>query len=230
MTGLLLLLVVADDQAAEDAIARFKTSYATPSAVARAAAVSELARTPHEKILGRLAGILASEAREVKAAAARGLGGFADFKKQAINLLISAIPPNQKEPEVQAAIYEALGKLNDPAALPALHRGFEDKDGKVASAAVLAAAGIGSAASVDAILKEFEDVDKINKQASSGGASAGGVSIPGGGGADPLKTRAKEVAKACNKAMQIVSKEKYTTLAEWKIWWSRRRATFGQEK
>ena len=44
----------------------------------------------------------------------------------------------------------------------------------------------------------------------------------------PAKARAKEVVKACNKAMQILSKEKYITLAEWKIWWSRRRATFGQ--
>lgn len=55
-----------------------------------------------------------------------------------------------------------------------------------------------------------------------------GFNIPGGGGADPQKARAKEVVKACNKAMQILSKEKYITLPEWKIWWSRRRATFGQ--
>jgi hypothetical protein len=230
MTGmLLLLLALADEKAADEAIARFKTSYANPSAVARAAAVSELARTQHEKILGRLAGILSSEAKEVKVAAARGLGGFSDFKRQALGLLVAAVPPHEKEPDVQAALYEALGKLDDPAALPALHRGFEDKDGKVAAAAILAAAEIGQAASIDAILKEFEEADKINKQASSGGAGAsvGGYSVPGGG-ADPVKTRAKDVAKACTKAMQTISKEKYLTVAEWKIWWSRRRATFGQ--
>lgn len=228
MTGMLLLLALADEKAADEALARFKTSYATPNAVARAAAVSELARTPHEKILGRLAGILSSEAKEVKAAAARGLGGYGGFKRQALGILLASIGPNDKEPEVEAAIFEALGKLGDPAALPALHRGMEDKDPKAASAAVLAAAAIGQAASVDAILKEFEDVDKINKQGSGGGAGAsvGGYSVPGGG-SDPLRTRAKDVAKACTQAMQLVSKEKYTTLQEWKIWWSRRRATFG---
>ena len=228
MTGLLLLLTLADDQAVEEAIARFKTSYAAPSAVARAAAVSELARTPHEKVLGRLSGVLANESKEVKAAAARGLGGFSEFKKKALGVLISALPPNEKEPEVQAAIFEALGKLNDPAALPALHRGFDAKDGKAASAAILAAAAIGQAASIDAILKEFEEADKVNKQASGGaGASVGGYSVPGGD--DALKTRAKDVDKACTKALQTLSKEKYTTVAEWKIWWSRRRATFGQD-
>jgi HEAT repeat protein len=228
MISLLLLLgAPADDKAAEEALARFKLSYASPSVVARAAAVSELARTPHEKILVRLAGILGSEAKEVKAAAARGLGGFSEFKKQTLGVLMASLAPNEKEPEVEAAIYEALGKLGDPAVLPVLHKGFQDKDGRAASAAVLAAAAIGSAASVDAILKELEDVEKINKQA-SGGGGVGGVSIPGGGGADPVKVRAKEVAKACLKAMQLVSKEKYTTFPEWKIWWSRRRATFGQ--
>lgn len=229
MTTLLLLLAAVDDKAADEALARFKTSYASPTPVARAAAVAELARTQHEKILARLAGILGSEAKEVKAAAARGLGGFSEFKKQALGILGASIAPNEKEPEVQAAIYEALGKLDDAGALPALHKGFEDKDGKVASAAILAAAAIRQSASVDLILKEFEDADKINKQP-AGGGSVPGFSVPGGGGTDPAKARAKEVAKACNKAMQLISKEKYTTLPEWKIWWSRRRAAFGQEK
>lgn len=225
---LLLLAQASNDKDADEALARFKTAYAAPSAPARAAAVFELSRTQHEKILARLAQLLGGEAKEVKAAAARGLGGFGGFKKQALGILAASIAPNEKEPEVQAAIYEAFGKLDDPAALPALHKGFEDKDGKVASAALLAAAAIGQAASVDLILKEFEDVDKISKQP-AGGGGAPGFSIPGGGGADPQKARAKEVVKACNKAMQLLSKEKYITLPEWKIWWSRRRATFGQQ-
>ena len=41
--------------------------------------------------------------------------------------------------------------------------------------------------------------------------------------------RAKEVAKACVKAMQLISGDKYTTYGEWKIWWGKRRATFGQK-
>src|SRR5688572_15771932 len=228
---LLLLATLADDKEADEALARFKTTYASQSALARAGAVSELARTQHEKILVRLAGILGGEAKEVKAAAALGLGNFADYKKQALGILAASIAPNDKEPLVQAAIYEALGKLNDPAALPVIHRGIEDKDGKAAAAAILAAAGFKNAASIDLILKEFEDADKIAKQTGGGGGGVPGVSIPGGGGgADPAKARAKEVVKASNKAMQLISGDKYTTCGEWKIWWSRRRATFGQPK
>jgi hypothetical protein len=227
---LLILAALADDKEAEEALARFKMSYASQSVLARAGAVSELARTQHEKILARLAGILGNEAKEVKAAAALGLGGYADFKRQALGLLTASIAPNDKEPVVQAAIYEALGKLNDPAALPAIHRGMEDKDGKAAAAAILAAAAMKNAASIDLILKEYEDAEKIAK-ASGGGASVPGVSIPGGGGGtDPAKARAKEVVKACTKAMQLISGDKYTTCGEWKIWWSKRRATFGQQK
>jgi HEAT repeat protein len=229
-TCLLLLAALADDKEADEALARFKTTYATQSALARAGAVSELARTQHEKILARLAGILGSEAKEVKAAAALGLGGYSDYKKQALGILTASIAPNDKEPLVQAAIYEALGKLNDPAALPALHKGIEDKDAKAASAAILAAAAFKNPATIDLILQEFEDADKINKQA-GGGGGVPGVNIPGGGGgADPAKARAKEVVKASVKAMQLVSGDKYTTYGEWKIWWSRRRATFGQPK
>jgi HEAT repeat protein len=227
---LLLLAALADDKEADEALARFKTSYASQSVLARAGAVSELARTQHEKILARLAGILGNEAKEVKAAAALGLGNFADYKKQALGILAASIAPNDKEPVVQAAIYEALGKLNDPAALPALHRGMEDKDGKAAAAAILAAAAMKNAASIELILKEYEDAEKLVKP-SGGGASVPGVSIPGGGGgADPAKTRAKEVVKACTKAMQLISGDKYTTCGEWKIWWGKRRATFGQQK
>ena len=100
---LLILAALADDKEAEEALARFKTSYASQSALARAAAVSELARTQHEKILPRLAGMLGNEAKEVKAAAALGLGGYSDYKKQALGILTASIGPNDKEPDVQAA-------------------------------------------------------------------------------------------------------------------------------
>lgn len=229
-TALLLLAALLDDKEADAALQRFKMSYASNSPVARAAAVSELARTQHEKILARLAGLLGSEVKEVKAAAALGLGGFTEFKKQAVGVLAASIAPNDKEPDVQAAIYQALGKLGDPAALPALHKGMEDKDAKAASAAILASAAFKNAATIDALMKEFEDADKINKQAGGGGASVPGFSVPGGGGTDPAKTRAKEVVKACNKAMQTLSGDKYATYGEWKIWWSKRRASFAQQE
>src|SRR5687767_15934520 len=104
MTGLMLLasLFVADEKEASDALERFKTAYQSNSPAGRAAAVSELARTQHEKVMARLIPFLTGDAKEVRIAAAKGLGGFKDWKKQVSPILLSAIGPNDKEPEVQA--------------------------------------------------------------------------------------------------------------------------------
>jgi len=221
MLHLILLLAAADDKAAEDALQRFKQAYRNPSAPARATAVAELARTPHEKTLVQLVGILSGEVPVVKAAAARALGGFGEFKKKAGPILVSSLAANAKEDLVQVAIFEALGKLDDESALRVIHKYFEDKNGKVASAALLAAGEIRDISSIDLILKEMEDCEKINKQGSGGG----GPGVPGGGD-DPRKERAKAVLPASIKAMQLLTKEKWTTAEEWRIWWGRRRATF----
>jgi HEAT repeat protein len=228
MTTLLLLLsaLAPDDKAADDALERFKTSYASPSAVNRAVAVSELCRTPHEKTLARVAPLLSGEAKEVREAAARGLGGFGDYRKSVLPILLAGLPANDKEPSVQIAIFDGLGKLDDPAALPTIHRYFEDKDGKVASAALLAAGAIRSVGSIDAILEQMKEVEKLAGQKNTGGGGAPGINIPGGGGNDPQKARAKEVLKAALKAMQLITKEKWTTSQEWQIWWGKRKATF----
>jgi len=226
MTGLLILLasIGADDKAAEEALDRFKSAYASPSAPNRSIAVSDLCRTPHEKTLARVAPLLTGEAKEVREAAARGLGNFTDYRKVAFQVLIAALPANDKEPSVQIAIFDGLGRLDEPAALPTIHKYFEDKDGKVASAALLAAGAIRSVSSIDSIIEQMREVEKIANQ-KSGGGGAPGVSIPGGG-TDPQKTRAKEVLKATLKAMQLISKEKWTSAQEWQIWWSRKKATF----
>lgn len=226
MTGLLILLASlgADDKAADEALDRFKANYASPSAPSRAVAVSELCRTPHEKTFARVAPLLTTEAKEVREAAARGLGNFTDYKKAAVPVLVAALGPNDKEPTVQVAIFDGLGKLDDPSALPAIHKYFGDKDGKVASAALLAAGAIRSVGSIEPILDEMKDVEKLANQ-KAGGGGAPGVNIPGGG-ADPQKARAKEVLKATLKAMQLISKEKWTSAQEWQIWWSRKKATF----
>ncbi len=226
MTELLLALALlgGDDPAVDEALARFKSSYASPSAGNRAVAVSELCRVQHEKTFARVAPMLATEAKEVREAAARGLGNFLDYKKLAVPALIAALGPNDKQPTVQIAIFDGLAKLDDPAALPAIHKYFEAKDGKVASAALLAAGAIRNLSSIDPIIAQMKEVEKLANQ-KGGGGGAPGVSIPGGGN-DPQKTRAKEVLKATIKAMQLLTKEKWTTSNEWQIWWSRRKATF----
>lgn len=214
-----------DEKAADEAIALFKAAYRNPSAPARAAAVTELAKTRHEKVVKHLAPLVSADANPVRIEAAKGLGTFADFKKQVTPLLLASLGgPNTKEPEVQAAIYEALGNLDDNAALPAIHRAFEDKDAKVAKAALAAAGMIRSVSSVDVIIDLMKKLEKHADTDSSGGFGRFG------GGTDPNKERAKEVLPACIKAMQAITKEKWTTSKEWQIWWTKYKATFKIEK
>lgn len=220
MAVLLLAVLAADDKEAEEALARFKTAYRNPSAPARAAAVAELAKTQHEKVLKQLVGLVSADATPVRIEAAKGLGTFVEYKKQVTPLLLASLGgPNAKEPDVQAAIYEALGALDDETALPAIHKAIEDKDVKVAKGALAAAGLIRHVSSIDAIIDLIKKLEKFN---TTGGGGYGNF----GGGNDPNRQRAKEVIPACIKALQAITKEKWSTSKEWEIWWEKRRATF----
>src|SRR5262245_17857298 len=130
MITAVLLLGIAfggqDDKAVEEALDAFKTAMKSTSEADRVTAVNELAKFPHNKTLVRLASLLNSEGPTVRIAAARGISGFTALKKKAADVLIAAMGPNQKEITVLAALYESLGKLDEPSALPTIHRGFEE--------------------------------------------------------------------------------------------------------
>jgi hypothetical protein len=221
-----------DDKEVDEAIARFKKGMANPSAPARATAVTELAGTKSEQTAKMLGGLLVADTEPVRKAAAAGLAGFTDFKKLATPMLINGMNANYgaKEYKVVEAICQALGKLDDDTALPALHRYFEDKDSTVASAAILGAAEIRHISSIDPIIEVMKKYEKINDNAKNGGGGAYGVNIPSGGGNDPKVVLAKAVLPATIKAMQRISGDKWATAKEWEIWWSKRKATFKIEE
>ena len=74
MTSILLAaLLLAPKQAPEvEALERFKTAYKSKDVSDRALAVTELARTPHEKVVGMLAALLVNDDLTVRIAAAKG--------------------------------------------------------------------------------------------------------------------------------------------------------------
>src|SRR5436853_5969601 len=115
---------IQDDKAAEEALEAFKTAVKSPSEADRVTAVNELAKVHHPKTLARLATMLSSDGPTVRIAAAKGVSGFVEHKKQAVAVLAVALGPNAKDSTVHAALYEALGKLEEPSSLPTLHRGF----------------------------------------------------------------------------------------------------------
>lgn len=214
-----------DDKEAEEALKKFTKGMANPSPASRAATVADLARTPFEKAALALGNVLGSETESVKIAAAEGLGNFKDYKKIATPLLLGSLNSNAKEPKVVEAIFKGLGKLNDDAALTTIHQYFDDKDAGIASAAIMSAAEIRNASSMDHLVTLMKKYEKIDEQAKKGGGGGYGINVPNGG-ADPKGKLAKDVLPTIVKALQKIANEKWATPKEWEIWWNKNKATF----
>jgi len=217
-----------NDKEAEEALQAFRKGMANPSPAARASAVADLARTPFEKGALALANVLSADVETVKIAAAEGLGNFKDYRKLATPLLLASLNANAKEPKVMEAIFKGLGKLDDDAALPTIHRYFDEKDEIVVKAALLSAAEIRNVSSIDLIINLMKKYQKIQEQAKKSGGGYG-VNVPYAGD-DPKNKLAKDVLPTTIKAMQIITKEKWATAKEWQIWWGRYKATFKIDK
>ena len=72
----------ADDTAATEALEKFNTDYKAKETTGRVGAVADLAKVQGDKIVVKLAQILASpDEKEVRIAAAKGLGSATENKK-----------------------------------------------------------------------------------------------------------------------------------------------------
>jgi len=226
----LMSMIAGDDAAADEALERFKVAIKGAAAAARSSAVTELSKTPHEKTLAKLAGVLGAEEMPVRIAAAKGLGNFGDYKKKAASALQGALGGTTKDSvDLAVAILEALGKLGDDGSLNTIHQRFDDKEPKIAKAALAAAGEVKKSTSIDPIIELMKRYEKIlgqdakskkNKSADTGNT---GINIPyaGGGGEEPQKKLAQEVLPATIKALTALTNEKWTTSQEWVLWWSK---------
>lgn len=223
---LLASLLVQDDKAAEEAIERFKATFnKAPTPDGRALAVSELARTPHEKTMKVLIPFLTGDFPKVREAAAKGLGGFVDYKKVVTPMMIAALsaPANAKELDVRCAILAGLGKLKDPIALEVVHRAFRDEYAKVAKAALAAAGDLRQKESMDVLIELLKETQKWLKQKQSGGYRDDKGQL---GDEGAYTGRVQDLQKSIIKTFTSITGEKWVTAQEWEIWWSKRKATF----
>jgi HEAT repeat protein len=214
----------ADDKAAVDeAIKRFSKGISNPSPGARATAVLELSKTLHDRTLNRILPLVTSDVSEVRAAAAKALGEFADWKKIVTPSLTSALKPNEKDLKVLTEIYATLGKLQDPVAITTVHGNFREPDVRVAKLAIGCAGAMRQKDSMDALLELQHDVQKWlkNKQAGPYRDDKGQQ-----GDDNAIRTRMDDIQKTIIKAYQDITKEKWATANEWEIWWGKKKATF----
>jgi len=213
----------ADKAAVDEAIKRFSKGFANPSPGARATAVLELSKTLHDKTLNRILPLVVSDVSEVRAAAAKALAEFVDWKKVVTPSLMSALKQNEKDLKVQEAIYGTLGKLQDPVAIPTVHGNFKEADVRVAKFAIGCAGAMRQKESMDALLDLQKDVQKWlkNKQAGPYRDDKGQQ-----GDDNAIKTRLEDIQKAIIKAFQEITHEKWATANEWEIWWGKKKANF----
>jgi HEAT repeat protein len=204
---LLLAPLVQDDAAAEEAIKRFNTAVRNPSPTARATAVSELARVPHERTMKVLIPLLTADVAEVRIAAAKGLGTFADYKKVVTPMMIAAFssPANAKEIKVRSEILGGLAALKDPLACDTIHRAFRDECASVAKAAIGATGTMRVKESMDALLDLQKDIQKWIKQKQSGGYRDDKGQL---GDENQQKGRLEDIQNTIVKAFQAITKEK----------------------
>lgn len=224
LLAFVFLLQAADDKAAVDAaIKAFNKAVANPSPAARATAITELSKTPHDRTLKVIMNYLNQDVTDVRVAAAKAMAEFGDWKKIVTPTLAGALQTNEKDAKVQSAILEAIGKLKDPASLNTVHGNFRDTDARVAKSAIGAAGAMRMKESMDALVELQKDVQKWikNKQA---GPYRDEKGQPGDEAA--ATGRLNDIQKTIIKAFQDITKEKWATANEWEIWWGKKKATF----
>jgi len=213
-----------DDAAVKAALDQFKHSFGrATSSAARANAVLELSRTPHQRTFNQIAPLLGMDDKDVKVAAAKGLGNYTDYKKLATPALMTAFAGAGKDADFKAAIIDGLAKLGDVTALTLIHRSFHDEHHeKVVRAAIGATGAIRARESLDALYDFMEEIKKwlAHKQ---GGAYE---DDKGKGDDNAQKTRLENFTKDIIKAFQAITRERWTTVNEWEIWCGKHKADF----
>ncbi len=233
MPILMLALLLQVDPA--EALKKFDAAYKSKDAAARAAAVTELAKTDHEKVLAKLAKLLAVDAKEVRLAAAAGLGivrETQDHNKKEITALTKGIVPNHAEREVVLAIVVSLDKFSDGLGLSILHQHFPSPDIPVAKTAVEAAGELRKKESISVLIAFAKWLDAAARDATNvgpGGRVVTGGGLPGVGGTagDPeAPKRARTLSPVVTKTLESLTKKSFKTPAEWEAWWKREGSDF----
>lgn len=213
MLLLALALLLQDDPSAA-ALEEFKSAYPSKDVAARAAAVSTLAATQHDKVYAKLGQLLALDEKEVRIAAARGLGACtAEKKARPAAYLVAGAQANLKNPPVLAAILEALGKLKQEAALPELEKHLRSKDLLIGQAALKAVQEVGSSRSVPSLIQLLKWLEENARAAPDYGG------VGGGGQADAAaQERDRILSPLVNQALKAITGQSLNGRKAWEDW------------
>jgi len=223
---LTLLLSLQDDAAAqaEAAVAQFRTAFKNPDVNARVAAVGELGKVQHAKTGTVLAGLLTADVPPVRRRAAEMLGQWQTRQAPISAILQAAVKPNQKEPGVLSALYDAMGTLRDKSAVDDVTNALSHDNDDVVLAAVRAAGKLGSGKAIDRLLGLWQSVIDYHE----GHISTDGkrTFIPH----TPELDRKYGMRDAeVRPAVAAITKKSFGDLNSARTWWNANRQTFKEQ-
>jgi HEAT repeat protein len=220
-----------------EALEKFKTAYKAKDPSGRAIAVTELAKTPHEKVYAKLGALLVLDDMTVRIAAAKGLGTAAgENRKKAVNFLSHAFPANAGAPLVLSALVEAMETMQDGLGYAILKANLKSPDPQTSRAAIEAAGQIRDKSFVSPLIDHARFLEAASREALNtgpGGRTVTGGGLPGVGGVvgDPdAPKRARLLVPLIHKALESITKQAFKTVAEWADWWRRSEADFKVQK
>lgn len=220
---LALLLALQDDAAAqaEAAVAQFKTAYKNPDVNVRVAAVGELGKVQHARTGTVLASLLTADVAPVRRRAAEMLGTWQSRQAQISAMLQAAVKPNNKEPGVLAALYDAMGNLRDKSAVDDVTNALSHDNNDVVLAAVRASGKLGSGKALDRLFMIWQSVIDYHEGAISSDGKR--TFIPHTPELDrKYGSRDAEVRPA----VAAITKKQFGDLQSARAWWNTNRATF----
>jgi hypothetical protein len=225
------------ETSANEALEKFKTAYRSKDVADRAAAVGELAKTSHEKVVAKLGALLVVDDMTVRIAAAKGLGAAADpLKKKAVNVLSRAFAANAAEPLVVVALVEAMETMQDGLGYAVLKVNLKSPDPQTSRAAIEAMGQIRDKSFVAPLIDHARFLEAASREATNVGPGGrtvtGGGMIPGGGAVgDPdAPKRARLLVPLVHKALESITKQNFKAMAEWAEWWRKNEADFKPAK
>lgn len=248
MTVLLLaVLALQDDPAVDQALSDFgKQWLKDKTSAGRAGLVAELAKTQHEKVISKLASLVTSEDKQVRLAAAAALGtmtGTPELKKSAAKALTSSLSSgaNVGDAEIKIAVLTAFGTLGEESAEKKVKEHFEDKNLKIAVAAVTAAGQMKCKGLVEpliGVLRECEqEIKKANTVQQQTGQKLGQTDPTKKAPTTPAKDPAKEKKDRANAlfptsqgALATLTGHSLKTSDDYEKWWAANKATFAPPK
>jgi lysophospholipase L1-like esterase len=200
------------EETVKKALDEFRKSLAaTKNPAERAEAVKKLGEAEKDpKIVAELAKHL-SESFTVRTETIAALAKYRK-DKAAAQALLGAIPANASDPSNLERLFLALGSVGHEMAAAVIAKHVPDREDRVSLAAIKALGEISAAASIDALIAEWERMEKEKKK--------------GDEQKKAMEERQKLLGVPLKDSLQKLTGQKFTVMEDYRPWWNANRADF----